>query len=83
MENEIAENEMIEKKCSKCETNKPIEKFRKYCEKNSYGATCKSCLNEMDKIRKKNTRQKKYETQLVKCEKCNEEKLLKHFGNQF
>ena len=83
MENEIAEiaeNEMIEKKCSKCEINKPIEKFRKYCEKNSYGATCKSCLNEMDKIRKKNTRQKKYETQLVKCEKCNEEKLLKHFA---
>ena len=53
------ENEIIEKKCSKCELNKPIDKFRKYCEQNSYGATCKSCLNEMDKMRKKNVRQKK------------------------
>ena len=69
----------MEKKCVKCEINRPIERFRKYCENNSYGATCKSCLNELDKIRKKDVRRKKYETQLVKCEKCNEEKVLKEF----
>ena len=62
------ENNIMEKKCVKCEINRPIERFRKYCENNSYGATCKSCLNELDKIRKKDVRRKKYETQLVKCE---------------
>jgi hypothetical protein len=73
------EYNIMEKKCVKCEINRPIEKFRKYCENNSYASTCKSCLNELDKIRKKDVRRKKYETQLVKCEKCNEEKVLKEF----
>jgi hypothetical protein len=34
----------------------------------------------MDKIRKKNIRQKKAEIYLAKCEKCNEEKVLKDFA---
>jgi len=68
------ENETIEQKCNKCEIIKPIEKYRK----NS--RTCKKCFNEMDKIRKKNLRKKKSETLLAKCEKCNEEKVLKDFA---
>ena len=67
------------KMCEKCTQTKPIDKYRKYCE-NSYSKTCKKCLNEMDKIRKKNLRQKKAETFLAKCEKCNEEKVLKDFA---
>lgn len=72
-------NESEVKMCDKCTQNKPIDKYRKYCE-NSYSKTCKKCLNEMDKIRKKNQRQKKSETFLAKCEKCNEEKVLKDFA---
>ena len=36
----------------------------------------KKCLNEIDKLRKKNLRQKKAETYLVICERCNFEKKL-------
>jgi hypothetical protein len=71
-------NESEIKTCDKCIEPKPIDKYRKYCE-NSYSKTCKKCLNEMDKIRKKNQRQKKVETFLAKCEKCNEEKILQDF----
>jgi hypothetical protein len=71
-------NEPENKICDKCIQTKQIDKYRKYCE-NSYSKTCKKCLNEMDKIRKKNQRQKKAENFLAKCEKCNEEKLLKDF----
>jgi len=67
------------KMCEKCTQTKPIDKYRKRSE-NSYAKTCKKCMNEMDKIRKKNLRQKKAETFLVKCEKCNEEKVLKDFA---
>jgi hypothetical protein len=72
-------NEPELKMCEKCTQTKPIDKYRKYCN-NSYSKTCKKCLNEMDKIRKKNLRQKKAETFLVKCEKCNQEKVLKDFA---
>jgi hypothetical protein len=65
--------------CDKCQKNKPIDNYRKYCEK-SYSKTCKKCLNEMDKIRKKNLRKKKAETFLAKCEKCNEDKVLNNFA---
>jgi hypothetical protein len=68
-----------QKICDKCTQNKPIDKYRKYCE-NSYSKTCKKCLNELDKIRKKNLRQKKAETFLAKCEKCNQDKVLKEFA---
>lgn len=71
--------ELEQRICDKCTNNKPIDKYRKYCE-NSYSKTCKKCLNEMDKIRKKNLRQKKAETFLVQCEKCKEEKILKEFS---
>jgi len=67
------------KMCEKCTQTKPIDKYRKRSE-NSYAKTCKKCMNEMDKIRKKNLRQKKAETFLVKCEKCNQEKVLKDFA---
>jgi hypothetical protein len=67
------------KNCDKCTQSKPIDKYRKYCEK-SYSKTCKKCLNEIDKIRKKSLRKKKEETFLAKCEKCNEEKILKDFA---
>jgi hypothetical protein len=65
--------------CDKCEVNYPISSYRKYNE-TSIGKTCKKCLNELDKIRKKNLRQKRSETVLVKCEKCQEEKALKCFA---
>jgi hypothetical protein len=68
-----------EKQCNKCEQTKPIEKYRKYCE-NSFSKTCKKCLNELDKIRKKKQREKKSNTFLVKCEICEEEKVLKEFA---
>jgi len=67
-----------DKPCEKCKINKPIDKYRKYHE-NSYSITCKKCLNELDKLRKKNLRQKKMETFLAKCEKCQEEKALNNF----
>jgi hypothetical protein len=73
------ESESEIRMCDKCIQTKPIDKYRKYCE-NSYSKTCKKCLNEMDKIRKKNQRQKKAETFLAKCEKCDEEKVLKDFA---
>ena len=56
-------SEIEPKLCDKCSQFKPIDKYRKYCE-NSYSKTCKKCLNEIDKIRKKNLRQKKAETHL-------------------
>lgn len=71
--------ELENKKCVKCFTDKPIEKYRKYSERMTYSNTCKSCLNEMDKLRKINARRTKAET-LVRCEKCNEEKKLKEFA---
>ena len=73
------ESESKIRMCDKCIQTKPIDKYRKYCE-NSYSKTCKKCLNELDKIRKKNQRQKKAETFLAKCEKCDEEKVLKDFA---
>ena len=47
------EMEIVEKQCVKCETKRCIDKFRQY-PNNSYSTTCKKCLNEMDKLRKKN-----------------------------
>jgi hypothetical protein len=72
---------MEEKQCGMCEIIKPIINFRKYTDKsNSFSKTCKSCLNEKDKIRKKNLIKNKLETQIAKCEKCEEEKVLKDFA---
>ena len=65
--------------CDNCELNFPINNYRKYSE-NKFGKTCKKCLNELDKTRKKNLRQKRSETVFVKCEKCQEEKALKCFA---
>ena len=65
--------------CDNCELNFPINNYRKYSE-NKFGKTCKKCLNELDKTRKKNLRQKRSETIFVKCEKCQEEKALKNFA---
>jgi hypothetical protein len=74
-------NEIVEKKCDKCEIAKTIDKFRKYTDKdNSYSKTCKKCLNELDKLRKKNLRKKHQESFIAKCEKCNQEKILKEFA---
>ena len=74
--NEIVE---IDRPCVKCGSTKSIDKFRQY-NSNSYSNTCKKCLNDMDKIRKKNLRQKKQDNCLAKCEKCNNEKTLKEFA---
>jgi hypothetical protein len=72
---------MEEKQCGMCEIIKPIINFRKYTDKpNSFSKTCKSCLNEKDKIRKKNLIKNKLETVIAKCEKCEEEKALKDFA---
>lgn len=71
--------EFEDKICDKCEINYPINNYRKYSE-DKFGKTCKKCLNELDKTRKKNLRQKKAENTIVKCEKCQEEKALKCFA---
>ena len=65
--------------CDKCELSFPVNNYRKYSE-NKFGKTCKKCLNELDKTRKKNLRQKRSETVFIKCEKCQEEKALKNFA---
>ena len=56
--------------CGKCEISYSINNYRQYSD-GKFSNTCKSCLNEMDKIRKKNMRQNKADTFIVKCEKCN------------
>ena len=74
-------NKIVERKCDKCQIITTIEKFRKYTDsENSFSKTCKKCLNELDKLRKKNLRQKRLETFMIKCEKCGEEKILKEFS---
>jgi hypothetical protein len=71
--------EIEEKVCDKCEKTYPINNYRKYCE-DKFGKTCKKCLNELDKTRKKILRQKKAENTIAKCEKCQEEKTLNKFS---
>jgi hypothetical protein len=72
---------MEKKQCGICNQNLPIEQYRKYTDReNSYAKTCKKCLNERDKTRKKNIRQKKIETFMVKCDQCNELKALINFA---
>jgi hypothetical protein len=69
----------MEKKCEKCLIIKTNNLFRVYSN-GTFSGSCKSCLNEMDKILKKNKRQKRNETVLVKCSKCNIDKVLKDFA---
>jgi len=77
----INEIEIIEKKCEKCEIIKTIDLYRKYTEReNSYSKLCKKCLNEYDKLRKINLRNKKQENCIAKCEKCLQDKALKYFA---
>ena len=64
--------------CDKCEISYSLNKYRRYDE-NKFSNTCKGCLNEMDKSRKKIARENRANNTLVKCEKCNEEKSLKNF----
>jgi len=72
---------MTEKQCDTCNICKPLELYRMNSEpENSYSKTCKKCLNEKDKIRKINLRKKKLETVTAKCEKCQEEKVLRYFA---
>jgi hypothetical protein len=71
------ENE--DKVCEKCQINYSINNYRKYSEE-KFGKTCKKCLNELDKTRKKLLRQKKAENTIMKCEKCQEEKPLNSFA---
>jgi hypothetical protein len=70
---------MENRQCEKCNSIKELSLFRKY-ENTRFSSTCKKCLNEMDKLRKKNARKKHLETTLVTCEKCNNAKLLKDFA---
>jgi hypothetical protein len=69
----------MEKECDKCSIIKTNNLFRKYSN-DTFSSSCKSCLNEMDKILKNRKRQIRNETVLVKCEKCNIEKALKEFA---
>jgi hypothetical protein len=71
---------VVKKQCIKCGITHNLNGFRKYNKNNTFSNTCKKCSNEMDKIRKKNMRQNKAETFIVKCEKCNLEKPLKCFA---
>ena len=78
MDNKIEET----KQCSKCGITNTLDGFRKYVNTDNgrFSNTCKKCLNEMDKIRKKTMRQNKAETCIAKCEKCNTDKVLKEFA---
>lgn len=69
----------LTKKCKDCNITKTMNNYRKYND-TRYSPTCKSCLNEYDKIRKINARKNKLENVLATCEKCGEEKPLKHFS---
>ena len=73
------EETICDKLCDKCDLSYSIDNYRKYSE-TKFGKTCKKCLNELDKTRKKNLRQEKAENTIVKCEKCQEEKALKCFA---
>jgi len=64
--------------CNKCKISYSLNNYRRY-DQNKFGNTCKGCLNEMDKTRKKIARENRANNTLVKCEKCNEEKTLKNF----
>ena len=70
---------ICDKLCDKCDLSYSIDNYRKYSE-TKFGKTCKKCLNELDKTRKKNLRQQKAENTIAKCEKCQEEKALKCFA---
>jgi hypothetical protein len=65
--------------CDKCEISYSLNKYRRYNE-NKFSNTCKGCLNEMDKSRKKIARLNRANNTFVKCEKCYEEKSLKNFA---
>lgn len=71
--------ELNKKTCVQCKIEKPIGGFRKYSN-GIIGNSCKSCLNEMDKQRKKNLRKKHLETAIYKCNLCNVDKFLKDFA---
>jgi hypothetical protein len=66
-------------RCVKCEIEKSNGGFRTY-PNGKISNTCKSCLNEMDKIRKKNLRKKYLETSVFKCCLCNVDKTLNKFS---
>jgi len=65
--------------CGKCKMENSLDNYRQYSD-GKFSNACKSCLNEMDKIRKKNVRKNKLENTVAKCEKCQEEKALKYFA---
>jgi len=65
--------------CDKCKISYTFDNYRQYND-NIFGITCKSCLNEMDKMRKKKNRESKANNTFIKCEKCQEEKALKNFA---
>jgi len=68
----------MEKICHKCNLNKSINNFR-IRKNNATSNTCKSCDNEMDKLRKKNLREIKNNQNHI-CEKCSIEKPLYSFA---
>jgi hypothetical protein len=70
---------MDKKTCVNCKIEKPNGGFRLYSN-GTFGSTCKNCLNEFDKTRKKNLRAKNLETLIYKCSLCQKEKSLKEFS---
>jgi hypothetical protein len=70
---------MDEKQCNKCHKKYLFSNFKKYSN-GIYSATCKKCLNEMDKLKMKQKRKNRIETVFCVCCTCNKEKLLKNFA---
>jgi len=68
---------MDTKICKTCNIEQPIINYKKY--RNLVYNTCKKCVNERDKILKKNVRIKNLET-LTICEICNQTKKLYDFA---
>jgi hypothetical protein len=70
---------MDQRICNKCKTECKISAFRKYSN-GGYSSVCKKCLNEMDKLRKKELRKKRLETTYFQCNICKTSKKLKEFA---
>lgn len=73
-------NTNMEKICSTCATTRPTSEYRVYADTGRVASTCKHCLNERDKERKKQMRRRNLEETICECEKCHEHKPLKQFA---
>ncbi len=70
---------MESKNCDKCHKEYNLSGYRMY-KNGNFSNTCKRCLNEYDKNRKKEHRKIKAESTFVECNICKISKCLKEFA---